>query len=329
MLDPDKLQGIWYAGARPGIGLRAASLLYAALAAIRRALYRLRILPRVRLPVPVVVVGNISVGGTGKTPLTIALVLAMRERGYVPGVASRGFGGSAHSPQLLDAHADPAVVGDEPMLISRATHAPVAVGRDRVAATRLLLANGVNVIIADDGLQHYRLDRDVEICVIDGVRRFGNGRLLPAGPLREPVTRLHSVDFRVCNGGSAQANEVPMQLIGDSVVNVGDPAQRKPLSAFAGQRVHAIAGIGNPSRFFAQLREAGVDLLEHAFADHHAYIATDIEFGDDLPVLMTAKDAVKCAAFAHPSCWLVPVQAQLPTQFFQDIVDLLRARHTG
>ncbi|HET8942693.1 MAG TPA: tetraacyldisaccharide 4'-kinase [Rudaea sp.] len=326
MLDPDELQAIWYAGARPGIGLRALSLLYGALAATRRGLYRLGILPCVRLPVAVIVVGNISIGGTGKTPLTIALVQALRELGYAPGVVSRGYGGSARHAQILDAQPDPAVVGDEPALIARTTGAPMAVGRDRVAAARLLLANEVNVIIADDGLQHYRLRRDVEICVIDGERRFGNGRLLPAGPLRESVDRLCTVDFRVCNGDAAQADEVPMQLVGNRAVNMNDPERHRTLGEFAGQRVHAIAGIGNPSRFFTQLRGAGIDPIEHAFADHHVYRATDVEFGDDLPILMTAKDAVKCAAFARSSFWTVPVQARLPATFFPDVVNLLRAK---
>lgn len=320
MLDERKLQAVWYGGRAPSIGLRALSALFTALSGLRRRLYAARVLPRVRLPVPVIVVGNITVGGSGKTPLTIALVEALRERGFKPGVVSRGHGGSARAPMLLDARTPPQIAGDEACLIRRATHAPTAVGRDRVAAARSLLGQGdVNVVIADDGLQHYRLHRDVEICVIDGERRFGGGRLLPAGPLREPLARLASVDFRVCNGGQALADEVAMALQGDEVVSMSDPSWRRPLRAFAGQRVHALAGIGNPQRFFAQLRAFGIDVVEHPFPDHYAFAASDLAFGDDAPVLMTEKDAVKCTGFAQAAWWSVPVRAELPAQFFDAV----------
>ncbi|MGA9333793.1 MAG: tetraacyldisaccharide 4'-kinase [Rudaea sp.] len=324
MFDEQKLLPIWYGDASPGFGLRALSALFGALVAMRRGLYRLGILRSFRLPVPVVVVGNISVGGTGKTPLTIALVEALRERGFSPGVVSRGYSGSAAGSQILDANPDPVIVGDEPVVVARATGAPVAIGSDRVSAARLLLARGVDVIIADDGLQHYRLRRNVEICVIDGARRFGNARLLPAGPLREPVARLGNVDFRVCNGVNAGAGEVPMQLVGDSAVNIGDPQRQRALLDFSGQRVHAVAGIGNPQRFFSRLRAYGIDLVEHAFADHHAYCADDLSFGDDAAVLMTQKDAVKCVAFARASWWYVPVAAKLPPEFLDAVAGRLR-----
>ncbi|MGH8090019.1 MAG: tetraacyldisaccharide 4'-kinase, partial [Rudaea sp.] len=266
-------------------------------------------------------------GGTGKTPLTIALVEALHARGFKPGVVSRGYGGSAREPMLLDAQTTPELAGDEACLIHRATQAPVAVGRDRAAAAQLLLAHGdVDAIVADDGLQHYRLRRDVEICVIDGERRFGNGRLLPAGPLREPLARLASVDFCVCNGGKVQAVEVPMRLAGDTAVALSDPSQRRPLRDFAGQRVHAVAGIGNPQRFFASLRAMGVETIEHPFPDHHAFVAADLAFGDATPVLMTEKDAIKCAAFAQENGWSVPVRAELPETFL-DAVAARIAKH--
>jgi tetraacyldisaccharide 4'-kinase len=320
MFDERTLQAIWYGGCAPSLGLRALSLLFGMLGGLRRRLYAAGLLPRLRLPVPVVVVGNITVGGTGKTPLTIALVEALRARGLKPGVVSRGHGGSVREPRLLDAQTTPQLAGDEACLIRHATHAPVAVGRDRAAAARLLLARGdVDVIIADDGLQHYRLQRDVEICVIDGERRFGNGRLLPAGPLREPMARLDGIALRVCNGGEARPIEVPMRFAGDEVVAVADPQRRRPLRAFAGQRVHAVAGIGNPPRFFAQLRASGIDVVEHPFPDHHAFVASDLAFGDDGPVLMTEKDAVKCTDFAQAAWWSVPVRAELPAQFFDAV----------
>lgn len=325
MFDERTLNTIWYGGTRPSLWLRGLSCVYAALAMLRRSLYRRGILRRTRMSVPVIVIGNISVGGTGKTPLTIALVEALRERGFKPGVISRGFGGSAHEPTHVDTHSDPAVVGDEARLIFDATGVPVAVARKRAEAGRLLLqGGGIDVLIADDGLQHYALRRDIEIAVIDGERRFGNGRLLPAGPLREPMARLQSVDFRVCNGGEPQAGEVPMTLTGDSAMSVAD-ARVKPLHDFTGQRVHAVAGIGNPSRFFSKLRDAGIDVLEHGFPDHHAFAAADLDFGDALPVLMTEKDAVKCAAFACPHWWSVSVRAQLPMEFFDVVADRIRA----
>lgn len=315
-----RLPQIWYGASAPPIWARSLVPVYRVLRALHRAPYTLGWRKPQRLPVPVIVVGNITVGGTGKTPLVIALVEALRARGYKPGVISRGYGTHAAAPHLLDAQADPMMSGDEPVLIARATAAPVAVGRDRVAAGRLLLsAHGCDVIVADDGLQHEALFRDVEICVIDGARRFGNCLLLPAGPLREPVARLARVDFRVCNGSTAQAGEVPMALVGDTAVAMMPANVRKPLRDFAGQRVHAVAGIGNPARFFAMLRAAGIEVTEHPFADHHAFRAGDLDFGDDLPVLMTQKDAVKCAAFARANIWSVPVRAELPQSFFDAV----------
>jgi len=321
-----RLAEIWY-GARPSpFWLRALVPLYRMLRALHRAPYRSGWKKPQRLPVPVIVIGNITVGGTGKTPLVTALVEALRDRGHRPGVISRGYGGTAGSAELLDADSDAARVGDEPVLIHATTGAPVAVGRDRAAAGRLLLAShDCDALVADDGLQHLALFRDVDICVIDGERRFGNGLLLPAGPLREPLSRLDSVDFRVCNGGETRAGEVPMRLAGEVAVSLCDTGEQKPLRDFAGRRVHAVAGIGNPARFFAMLRGAGIDIVEHAFADHHAYTAGDLRFGDDAPVLMTTKDAVKCRAFAHADCWQVPVQAILPQAFF----DAIRARIAG
>ncbi|HST28048.1 MAG TPA: tetraacyldisaccharide 4'-kinase [Rudaea sp.] len=305
----------------PPLGLRALAAVFGALAGLRRSLYAIGLLPRMHLPVPVIVVGNIAVGGTGKTPLTVALVEALRERGFKPGVVSRGYGGSAREPVLLDANTLPELAGDEACLIHRATSAVVAVGRNRAAAARLLLGKGdVDVIVADDGLQHYRLRRDAEICVIDGERRFGNGRLLPAGPLREPLARLACVDFRVCNGGQPQPGEVPMGLTGDTAVSLSDSARTRPLREFAGQRAHAVAGIGNPQRFFVQLRALGIAVVEHSFPDHHAFVAVDLAFGDDAPVLMTEKDAVKCAGFAQATWWSVPVRTELPESFFDAVV---------
>ena len=320
----EDIQRHWYDGTPPPLLLRLAAALYRGAAAMDRAWHRRR--PRRPLPVPVVVVGNISVGGTGKTPLTIAIVQQLRQRGWQPGVVSRGHGGRVTEPTLLDAHADPSATGDEPALI-REHGIPVAVGRDRTAAARLLLSSdlGVDVVVADDGLQHHALARDIEICVIDGVRRFGNGWLLPAGPLRESPARLATVDFRVVNGGQADSGEIPMALAGDSAVNLLASDRCVALEEFAGQRVHAVAGIGNPQRFFDALRGRGIEVIEHPFPDHHAYLAGDFAFDDGIPVLMTDKDAVKCMAFAQPNWWRVPVTAELPASFFDQLDRQLRS----
>jgi tetraacyldisaccharide 4'-kinase len=329
MFDERQLQSIWYGGREPPLPLRMLEAVYSGIVGLRRAVYGAGLLPRVRLRVPVVVVGNLTAGGTGKTPLTIALVEALRARGFNPGVISRGYGALARAPLAVDTRSDPALVGDEPCLIARTTGAPTAVCRDRVAAAQLLLKSGaVDVLIADDGLQHLKLRRDVEICVVDGERRLGNGRLLPAGPLRESASRLGDFDFRVCNGGNPLAGEIAMRLSGDDATSLTAPRITRKLSDFAGQSAHAVAGIGNPARFFDQLRAAGIDAIGHAFADHHAFAPSDLRFGDELPVLMTEKDAVKCAAFADSRCWCVPVRAVLSQGFFDAVAATLRAAAT-
>jgi tetraacyldisaccharide 4'-kinase len=311
----DTLESAWYGDGRPPWWTWPLAALYGAVVRLRGWLYRIGAMRSVRLPVPVIVVGNLSVGGTGKTPLTIALAGALSARGYHPGVVSRGHGGRRREPMLLGDQPDPTEVGDEPCLI-RASGVPVAIGRDRPAAAWLLLDAGCDVVVADDGLQHYALARDMEICVIDGTRRFGNGRLLPAGPLREPRSRLARVDFRVCNGGLPAGGEFSMQLLGDEAVALHD-GERRPLAQFAGQHVHAVAAIGHPARFFASLRAVGIEPIEHVFADHHAFVAADLDFGARLPVLMTDKDAVKCRHFARPDWWRVPVRAELPATFYE------------
>jgi tetraacyldisaccharide 4'-kinase len=308
----DTLQASWYGTRGAPLWTYPLAWLYGALTALRRSLYRIGWLRSTKLPVPVVVVGNITAGGTGKTPLTLALVDALTACGWRPGVVSRGYGGTQREPALLDDRPDPARYGDEPCLI-RASGVPVAVGRDRPAAAALLLRAGCNVVIADDGLQHYALARDVEICVIDGARRFGNGRLLPAGPLREPLSRLRHVDFRVCNGEAGEG-EYAMRLAGGMAVSLTDGAKR-PLSDFGGHTVHAVAAIGRPERFFESLRTQGLTVIGHAFADHHAFVPRDLAVAGDAPLLMTDKDAIKCQSFARPGWWRVPVRAVLDDDF--------------
>lgn len=322
----ESLQQRWYTpNAAPPWWTPPLAALYGGLTAARRGLYRSGMLRAEHVPAPVIVVGNIVAGGAGKTPLVIALVEDLRKRGFNPGVVSRGYGGSVRTPMLLPEHPDPYACGDESALIRARTGAPVAVGAHRATAARLLVGARADVIIADDGLQHYALARDIEICVVDGERRFGNGRLLPAGPLRERESRLHEVDFIVCNGGEPRDGETPMRLVLGQAVALSDPARMLSLSAFAGRRVHATAGIGNPSRFFDALAAIDIDVVRHPFPDHHRYAAVDLDFGDDLPLLMTEKDAVKCRAFAKPHWWAVPVDAGLPRSFFDAVAARLSA----
>jgi len=282
---------------------------YRGIAATRRLLYRRGFVSRVRLPCAVIVVGNLSVGGTGKTPLVIWLVARLRALGFVPGIVTRGFGGSATAAQLIDAAQDPGIAGDEPLVLARRSGVRVAVGRDRPAAARLLIDAGCDLIVSDDGLQHYKLARDCEIVVIDGARRFGNGWPLPAGPLREPPARLAEVDAIVVNGGRiAEPGAISMRLAARDAVALGGGGTRA-LSSFAGNAVHAVAGIGNPQRFFDMLRAQGIDVIPHALDDHARITAADISFADLKPVLMTEKDAVKCQELADNRHWYIPVDA--------------------
>lgn len=313
----------WYEDAPPPLAARLLEPLYAAATALRRGGYRMGWLRTQRAPVPVVVVGNLIAGGAGKTPLTIALVRRLQQAGWRPGVASRGHGrADERSACWVDAQTDPAVGGDEPVLIARRTGVRVRVDRDRAAAARELAALGCDVVVCDDGLQHYRLHRDLEIEVVDGRRRYGNGRLLPAGPLREPAARGQRCDFRVVNGGEAGFGEWPMRCEAQAAVPLLG-GRARPLRSFAGQRVHAVAGIGHPRRFFDMLRGLEIAVVPHAFADHHRYRAEDLSFGSELPVLMTEKDAVKCAAFANAWHHSVPIAAELPAAFWIALLDRL------
>jgi tetraacyldisaccharide 4'-kinase len=306
---------------------KALSKLYGRAIALRMRLLKLRLLRQIRIDRPVVVVGNLIAGGSGKTPLAIVLVERLRAAGWNPGVATRGYGrDEPGAARWVEAGTDPALGGDEPVLIAHRTRAKVRADADRVAAARALVAAGCDIVVCDDGLQHYRLQRDVEIEVVDGRRRYGNGLLLPAGPLREPVERGGSCDFRVLNVGAGgiepEFGEWPMRLVADQALPLlgGRPV---PLQAFAGRRVHAVAGIGDPERFFESLRGFGIAVVPHAFADHHRYVAEDLRFGSDLPVLMTEKDAVKCAAFATDRHFSVPVRAELPEAFWVALLDRL------
>jgi tetraacyldisaccharide 4'-kinase len=281
---------------------------YSRLAAWDRRRKRVQMNP----PVTVIVVGNFTAGGTGKTPLVIALGEHLRRRGLRPGIASRGYGRIASGPVRVAAGTGAEECGDEPRLMFERTGLPVQVDADRVAAVRDLHSDaGCDVVVVDDGLQHWRLARDIEIAVVDGVRRFGNGRLLPAGPLREAP---RPTDFRVVTGGEARGSETPMGLLlGDARSLDGE--RRQPLERFAGARVGAAAGIGHPQRFFDALAARGLDAEPRAFADHHRFTAADFA-GLPRPLLMTEKDAVKCRGLGLQDAWSVPVHADLPPDFF-------------
>ena len=324
-----QLPAYWFGDAPVPLLPKALETIYAGATHLRRRAYAAGLLRARRMPVPVVVVGNIAVGGTGKTPVTIALVERLRTEGWNPGVASRGYGRSDEaSARWVEHDTDPAEGGDEPVLIAHRTGTRVRVDRNRVAAAKALVEAGCDIVVCDDGLQHYRLARDVEIEVIDGRRRYGNGRLLPAGPLREPPERAAQCDFRVVNGGGsgeveAGFGEWLMRLRAGDVQPMQGGRPRR-LASFAGQRVHAVAGIGHPERFFAMLRANDIAVVPHAFADHHRYTAADFHFGSDLPVLMTEKDAVKCMVLASPQFYSVPVRAELPEAFWVALLEKLR-----
>jgi len=301
------LNRVWYERASPPWWLLPLSLSYGAAAGARRYLYSKQLRKSIRIASPVVVVGNLSVGGTGKTPLVCWLVARLQELGFKPGVVTRGYGGSSENVRLVDSAADPSIVGDESLLLARRTGVPVAIGRDRPSAAQLLVRAGCDVVVSDDGLQHYALARDCEIVVVDGERRFGNGWLLPAGPLRESEARLRRVDAVVVNGGRAQLEgALSMRLEAKDALSLIGGAI-KTLREFAGHSVHAVAGIGNPERFFNMLRGYGIEVVGHPFPDHARLQAADISFPDGRPVLMTEKDAVKCAGFAGAQHWYVPV----------------------
>lgn len=314
--------------------------LFGAAAAARRAGYRIGAFRSVRLPVPVIVIGNITVGGSGKTPLTLWLAGLLRSRGRTPGIVCRGYGGSSAGPQRVLPDSDPLACGDEAVLLARRSGCEVWAGIDRPAVARALLAAqpDCDVVLSDDGLQHYALARDIELCVVDAARGLGNGWLLPAGPLREPPSRLAGVDAVVFNdtrrgtrhpsvaslpGGAARFS---MKLNGRKFRNLLDPGRLVGAEFFRGKRVHAVAGIGNPEAFFQHLRELGLDFTAHAFPDHHPYSVADVTFAPSETVLMTEKDAVKCRRFGSASHWELAVDAAPDSGLGELVVRKLKRR---
>lgn len=320
------LQAHWYRRSFAALTLLLTPLswLFGAGVALRRLGFRLRVLPAERVSKPVIVVGNLTVGGTGKTPFTLWLAAQLRARGFVPGIVLRGYGGNSTVwPRDVTPDSDPREVGDEAVLLAAESGGIVVAAPDRVAAAKRAIERGADVIVCDDGLQHYRLARDCELAVVDALRGLGNARLLPAGPLREPASRLSKVDAvilrapdpalglkvatRVIDGAQSMASFAVVP----TVVRSLHTGETRPLAAFAGQSVHAVAGIGYPEGFFATLRGAGLTVIPHPLPDHAAMSAATFEFGDSLPVLMTGKDAVKCRALGDPRLWVVAASAQM------------------
>jgi tetraacyldisaccharide 4'-kinase len=271
-----------------------------------------------------VIVGNVTFGGTGKTPFVIWLVNLLRAQGYRPGIITRGYSGrthrSAYWPSFQDA---PSEEGDETLLFLKNTTSPVVIAKKRVLAARALLERtDCNIILCDDGMQHYGLHRDIEIALIDGVRRFGNKKLLPAGPLRESPNRVKKADVVVIHGGEGAT----MRLEPTALFSVANPAIKISLADYTHKKVHAVAGIGHPERFFTLLRELGFDIIPHTFPDHHHFKASDISFSDELPVIMTEKDAVKCTTFANKNCWYLGVKTIIDPVIEQTILSKVKLR---
>lgn len=322
------LEQHWYDSSSLCWFLLPLSWLYCAVMILRRKLYQANIKKSYAAKVPVVVVGNIVAGGSGKTPLLIALCEYCIDRDIKPGVVSRGYGGTVDGVRQVEDGDAAELVGDEPLLIYQRTQIPVVVGRNRVAAVDYLINNNqCDIVFSDDGLQHYRMRRNFEIAVVDAQRRFGNGFCLPAGPLRERVSRLNDVDLVVYNGVTENTgNECAYQLEIDELTRLtGD--ESVPLISLKGKQIHAVAGIGNPSRFFVQLRDSGLDVIEHAFPDHHVYSQNDFKGWDMNCIVMTEKDAVKCRQLSLGDAWSVRATAKftrtLESQLHDNLLKLL------
>jgi len=309
------LDNYWYNINLISLLLWPLSLLFRLLVMTRRMFYQTGLFKSYKMNKPVIVIGNISVGGTGKTPLIIELCHLLDSWGIKAGIISRGYGGTGPWPHQLTDESSAEESGDEPVQIFQRTQVPVVVGSDRVADVELLCENNnIDLVLTDDGLQHYRLQRDLELVVIDHQRQFGNGFSLPAGPLREPVSRLKESSWCVFNGGDSDYSF----KIEPSFVKQLSSDRKESVKYFKGSFVHAVAGIGNPDRFFTMLRELGFNIIEHAYPDHYQFSENDLKFNDSLPILMTEKDSVKCGGFTNKKLWYVAIDIKLSDQFLID-----------
>lgn len=302
----------------------------------RKFLYKHNIFKIYKFNIPIIVVGNITVGGTGKTPLVIYIVNYLVKQGFKPAIVTRGYKAKYNNTQMVTTVSDPILCGDEPVLLAKATNCPVIIGNNRGAAIKYLLKNFgyINVVISDDGLQHYSLARDLEIAVIDGSRLFGNGHLLPFGPLREPIGRLATVQAIIINGHSDSTvclnydNKYIIKLLPNIIYNIIEPKINNTPQDFllTYPKIHAVAGLGNNQRFFESLIQIGFNIVPHEFPDHYNYKAKDLEFGDNLPIVMTEKDAIKCLRFAKNNFWCqtITVGFNLPQKFNNFLINNLK-----
>ncbi len=324
------VQNTWYGESPLRRLLLPFTWIYSVVIACRRLLYSSGVLRSYQVSVPVIIVGNITVGGTGKTPLTIWLAQQLAANGYKPGIISRGYRGMVGpNPMEATADSDPAVVGDEAILIASRSECPVVIHPDRVAAAKLAIELGANVIVSDDGLQHYRLGRDFEIAVVDGTRRYGNRLLLPAGPLREPLSRLDTINQilvqRETDGSSELLHRssdpppVDFRLVASAICRL-DNSDIRNIGDFSGTKVHALAGIGNPERFFRLLEGCDIEVIRHPLPDHADITPGDLDFDDDLNVVMTEKDAVKCRWLDTSNCWYVAVDVAFNDADTEDLL---------
>ena len=329
------LERLWYGTRLRAWPLLPLAALYAAVIALRRALYSIGLLRIRRVGAPVIVVGNLTVGGTGKTPVAAWLAREIGLRGHRVGVVLRGYGGEWSGPaRVVEAGDDPAVVGDEALLHARRAPHVVVIGADRAAAAAIAIGRGADVVVSDDGLQHLALARDLEIVVVDADRGFGNGWMLPAGPLREPASRIERVDAMVAThrgGPGAHAPRprgpwtVEARLVPGAAVNIAS-GERRNLDSFRGGRLHALAAIGNPAQFFAALAARGLEFDAHALPDHSALDPQALPWPAGATVLMTEKDAVKCAGYAQSGWWYVDLEIELEREAARDLVSMVLER---
>lgn len=320
------LENIWYKNAKGRFLLLPLSALYCSINRYQRNKYSQN---QPKIPCPIIVVGNISVGGTGKTPLTLFLTKLLQKEGFKPAIITRGYGGKATQwPQSVSPDTDPELVGDEAVLMATRSGVPVFAGANRLQSIKLLMeTHDCDVIVSDDGLQHYKMPRDIQIAVVDATRLFGNGYCLPAGPLREKKERLDDCDFVIQNGGKEPVNKswIRMQLEGNTLINL-KTGEKRSLDEFSGKTVNAVTGIGNPQRFFKSLEQGGLSLQTHSFPDHHSFQELDLSFNDNFPILMTEKDAVKCKKFSTKNQWYLPITASLNEKFNRDFLELLKQK---
>jgi tetraacyldisaccharide 4'-kinase len=321
----ESLSKIHYSRSLAYLSLLPLSAIFFLISLIRKYLYQFNLFNSFKLKVPVVVIGNITLGGTGKTPLIIHLAKELKRNGYYPGIVSRGYGSKVIGAVEVNHKSDIDEVGDEPILIQKHTHLPVFVAKDRAVAAKALMNKykKIDIILSDDGMQHYRLKRDIEVLVIDGTRKFGNGHLLPAGPLREPKQKLNDVDAIVCSHKKVVDGSYLMKYKSKFLVNL-KTKQKIPLNKIGLTNIHAVAGIGNPDRFFNDLKSLGLEFNSSAYQDHYRFTKKDFKTMSGKNIIMTEKDAVKCEKFAQDNFWYLPVEVDLNSKFTNVILKKLK-----